>query len=106
MVSKFHGNVENYYSSSYGLLQENSLPEKFGGDITLTNILLPEVGSHMLTHLSTERIHDDNSVIKRDSVKRSEKELKRTHKLYSKFKFSKNKDCIYSKQCMLVFLAC
>ena len=50
----------------------------------------------MLTHLSTKRIHDDNSVIKRDSVKRSEKELKRTHKLYSKFKFSKNKDCIYS----------
>ena len=88
--------ARKHYSSSYGLLQENSLPEKFGGDITLTNILLPEVGSLILTHLSTKRIHDDNSVIKRDSVKRSEKELKRTHKLYSKFKFSKNKDCIYS----------
>ena len=39
LVEKFHGNAENYYSNFYGLLQENLLPKKFGGDITLTNIL-------------------------------------------------------------------
>ena len=28
------------------------------------------------------------------------------HKLYSKFKFSKNKDCVYSKQCLSILLCC
>ena len=28
------------------------------------------------------------------------------HKLYSKFKFSKNKDCVYSKQCVSILLCC
>ena len=38
--------VENYYLNFCGLLQESLLSKKFGGDITLTNILLPEVGNH------------------------------------------------------------
>ena len=49
-----------------------------------------------------------------DSVKLSERELKSSqyivgyvvHKLYSKFKFSKNKDCVYSKQCISILLCC
>ena len=28
------------------------------------------------------------------------------HKLHSKFEFSKKKDCVYSKQCLSVFLCC
>ena len=52
------------------------LPEKFGGDITLINILLPEVGNHISTHLSTKKVHEGNSTIKRDSVKYSVRELK------------------------------
>ena len=59
-------------------------------------------------HFSTKKVHYDNPTIKYDSVKRSERELKRlqcivgyvVHKLHSKFKFSKNKDCVYSKQCL------
>ena len=47
MVEKFHGNAENHYSNFYGLLQKNLLPKKFGGDIPLTNALLPEVGNHV-----------------------------------------------------------
>ena len=74
-VEMFHGNAENYYSNVYGLFQENLLPKKFGGDITLTNILLPEVGNHILMHLSTKRVNYDNTTIKYDSVKLSEKEL-------------------------------
>ena len=90
------------------------LPEKFGGDITLINILLPEVGNHISTHLSTKKVHEGNSTIKRDSVKYSVRELKSLQntvgyvirKLYSYFKFSKNKDCIYSNQCVILLLCC
>ena len=84
-------------------MQENLLPKKFGGDIILTNILLPKVRDHILMHLSTKKVHYDNPTIKYDSVKLSERELKSlqhivghvVHKLYSKFKFSKNKDCLF-----------
>ena len=48
VVEMFHRNAENYYANLYGLLQENLLPKKFGGEITLTNILLPEVGNKWL----------------------------------------------------------
>ena len=103
VVEKFHGNAENYYSNFYGLLQENLPPKKFGGHIILTNILLPEVGNHILMHLSTKKVYYDNPTIKYDSVKLSERELKSlqhivghvVHKLYSKFKFSKNKGCLF-----------
>ena len=56
VVEKFHGNAENYYSNFYGILQEHLLPKKFGGDIILTNILLPDVGNHILMHLSTKKV--------------------------------------------------
>ena len=54
-------------------------------------------------HLSAKKVHNDNPTIKYDSVKLSERELKSlqhivghvVHKLYSKFKFSKNKDCLF-----------
>ena len=75
--------------------KENLPPKKFGGDITLT------------MHFSTKKVHYDNPTIKYDSVKRSERELKSLqciHKLHSKFKFSKNKDCVYSKQCLSILL--
>ena len=49
-----------------------------------------------------------------DSVKLSERELKSlqyiigyvVHKLYSKFRFSKNKDYVCSKQCLSILLCC
>ena len=62
-------------------------------------------------HLSTKKVHYDNPTIKHDSVKLPERELQYivgyvVHKLYSKFKFSKNKDCVYSKQCLSILLCC
>ena len=104
MVEKFHENAENYYSNFYGVLQGNLLLIKFGGNITLRNILLLEVVNHSLMHLSTKKVYCDNSTTKHNSVKRSERELKSSqyiiywyvvHKLYSKLKFSKNKDCSF-----------
>ena len=64
--------------------------------------------------MSTKKVHYDNPTIKYNSVKLSERELKSlqyivgyvVHKLYYKFKFSKNKDCVYSKQCLSIFLCC
>ena len=105
VVEKFHGNAENYYSNFYGLLQESLLPKKFGGDI---------IGNDILMCLPTKKVHYDNLTIKHDSVKLSERVLKSlqciigyvVHKLYSKFKFSKNKNCAYSKQCVSILLCC
>ena len=47
-ITKFHGDAEKFYCSFHGLLQDNLLPNKLGGDITLTNILLAEIGNHLL----------------------------------------------------------
>ena len=49
------------------------LPKEFGYDITLANMLLPEVSNHVSMHLSTMKVHYDNLTIKYDSVKLSEK---------------------------------
>ena len=76
VVERFHGNAENCYSDFFGLLQENLLPKKFGDDITLANVLLPEVTNHVSMHLSTMKVHYDNLTIKYDSVKLSKKNSK------------------------------
>ena len=63
-------------------------------------------------HLSIKKVHYDNPTIKYDFVKLSQRELKSLQytvgyvvpKLYSKFKFSKNKDCAYSKLCLSIML--
>ena len=43
IVEEFHRDTEKYYMNLYGLLHENLLLQKFEGDITVTNILLPEI---------------------------------------------------------------
>ena len=73
---------------------------------------MPELGNHILMHLPTKKIHYDNPTVKYDSVKLSKREFKIlqyiivyvVHKLYFKFKFWKNKDCVYSKQCLSILL--
>ena len=39
VITKFHGDAEKFYCSFYGLLQDNLLPNKFGGDITSKYII-------------------------------------------------------------------
>ena len=64
-------------------------------------------------HLSTKKVHHDNPTTKYDFVKLSKRELKSlqytiglvVHELYSKFKFSKNFICVYSKQCLSILLS-
>ena len=65
-------------------------------------------------HLSPKKVHYDNPKIKYGSVKLPEREFRSSqyivgyvaHKLYCKFKFSKNKhkDCVYSKQSLSILL--
>ena len=47
VVEDFHGDAEKYYMNFYGVNHENLLPQKFEGDITVTNILLPEIANHL-----------------------------------------------------------
>ena len=54
VITKFHGDAEKIYCSFYGLLQDNLLPNKFGGDINLTNILLAEIGNDLLSFLASQ----------------------------------------------------
>ena len=43
IVEEFHRDAEKYYMTLYRLLHENLLLQNFEGDITVTNILLPEI---------------------------------------------------------------
>ena len=54
VITKFHGDAEKFCCSFYGLLQDNLLPNKFGGDITLMIILLAEIGNHLLSFLASQ----------------------------------------------------
>ena len=106
VITKFHGDAEKFYCSFYGLLQDNLLPNKFGRDITLTNILLAEIGNHLHLHC---KLHENPLSTPKIISERDQKSLQYiaryvVHKLYTKFKFSKNKDSEYSKQCSSILL--
>ena len=93
--------------SFYGLLQDNLLPNKFGGDITLTNILLAETGSLFCLFFSKSECKPHANPLSTPKIisERDQKSLQYiagylvVNKLYTKFKFSKSKDSEYSKQC-------
>ena len=61
VIKKFHGDAEKFYCSFYGLLQDNLLPNKFDGDITLTNMLLAEIGNHLLSFLASQNAFSDST---------------------------------------------
>ena len=98
----------------YGLLQDDLLPNKFGADIiTLTNILLAEIGNHLLSFFSKSecKLHKNPLSVPKIISERDQKSLQYivgyvVHKLYTKFKFSRNKDSEYSKQCSSILLCC
>ena len=52
--TRSHGDAKKICCSFYGLLQDNLLPNKFGGDINLTNILLAEIGNDLLSFLASQ----------------------------------------------------
>ena len=99
--------------SFYGLLQDNLQANKFGADITLTNILLAEIGNHLLSFFNKSecKLHENPFNTPKILSDRNQKSLQYTawyvvNKLYTKFKLSKNKGSEYSKQCSSVLLCC
>ena len=113
VVTEFHGNAEKFYSAFYGLLQDNLLPQKFDGDITISNILLTEIGNHILSFLSKSKFQPlENRSSMSTSI--SERELKSlqyiggyvVHKLYKKYRFCKNKNSEHNKQRATILLSC
>ena len=61
IIEKFHGDTEKYYMSFYGLLHENLLPYKSEADITVTNILLPKIATHLLIYYAKSGGGTDDS---------------------------------------------
>ena len=81
------------------LLHENLLPQKIEGDITVTNILLPEIANHLLIHYAKsgggtdDRKNDctnsDYSAIPELGIKSLQYiDGYVIHKLYKRFKFT------------------
>ena len=83
----------------YGLSYENLLPQKFEGDITVTNTLLPEITNHLLIHYAklgggTDDVKNDCSNTDYSVI--PEQEIKSLqyiagdvfHKLYKRFEFT------------------
>ena len=61
VITKFYGDAEKFYCYFYGFFQDKLLPNKFGGDITLTNILLAGFGNHLLSFFSKSecKLHEN-----------------------------------------------
>ena len=110
IVSDFDGDAERFYSQFYGLLVDNLLSQIF--DCTTdANVILTEVGNHILLHLSSK---DTKTVpaVKPSSI--TDKELKCLqyvagfvlHKLHSKFKFAKKWSSSFNRPCIAILQAC
>ena len=93
----------------YGLLHKNLLLQTFEGDITGTNIVLPEIGNHLLVHYAkpgggTDGSRNDSG--NSDSSATPEREIRSLqyiagyviHKLYERLKFTKKNKNLYSQQ--------
>ena len=112
MISEYTGDAEKCYAVFYGLLCDNLLPTKFE-DLPDTNILLAEVGTCMLLHLSGEPSVVSRNMDSYENTILSEKELSTiqylsgyvVRKLYSKYKFVKSPGQ-FEKQYLSILFAC
>lgn len=111
LIDEHTGDGEKFFTGFYGLLDENLLPSKFH-DITLTNILMMEVGNLVLIHLDSGFKNQSQPEKKVSPV--SENEIKCLqyvsgyiiHKLHNKFRFSKSFSKYYNRQCVAILKAC
>ena len=93
LIDSFDGVAEKVYSYFYALFLHNLLPQKFD-DKTLTSTLMSELTNEILVHLSGCK----HLELEPKDCSLPEKELKTLqylagfciHKLYTKFRFSRN----------------
>ena len=111
IIDCYNGDAEKFYSKFYTLFLDNILPGKFV-DKNLTNTLLAEVANGLLAHLS-----GSNKITTEPGEKLlnlPDKEMKSIqylagyviHKLYTRFRFSKNSASYFHQQCYLILHAC
>ena len=109
LIDSFDGVAEKFYSYFYALFLNNLLPTKFD-DNTLTNTLMSELANEILVHLSGCK----HLELEPKDCSLPEKELKTLqylagfciHKLYTKFRFSRNSASAFHNQYCLILHAC
>ena len=114
-MEDFSENAKKFYSGFYGLLLDNVLTLKFE-DETLTNILMTEAANHILIHLSggSDIVSLQPPPSKKSEHVLAERDFKSlqyiagyiVHKMYTKFKFSKNCKSDHSQQTLTILKAC
>ena len=109
LIDSFDGVAEMFYSYFYALFLNNLLPSKFD-DKTLRNTLMSELAGEILVHLSGCK----HLELEPKDCSLTEKELKSLHylagfcihKLYAKFRFSRNSARAFHNQYYLILHAC
>ena len=109
LIDSLEGVAEKFYSYFYALFINNLLPPKFD-DKTLTNTLMPELANEILVHLSGCK----HLELEPKNCSLPEKELKTLHylagfcihKLYRKFRFSRNSARAFHNHNCLILHAC
>ena len=105
VIDIFQGDAENFYSTFFGLMSDNLLPNHFNHACD-SNTLLQEAANDLLQHLSG--VKEKLTPVMETKFEISNKEIKSLHylagfvihKLYKTFKFSKKeKDHVYNSQC-------
>ena len=111
VIDCYNGDAEKFYTKFYSLFLENVLPTKFDNK-SLTNTLLAEVANEILEHLSGNSTTITTEPKNKISI--PDKEMKSLqylagfviHKIYTKFRFSKNSASLFHQQCCLILHAC
>jgi len=112
VIRKFKGDGEKFFSTFFGLMKENLLPDHFN-ECRITNALMQEVCVAVLNHLSGNKLNDIQTKVKQVTI--SDKEIKSLeylagfviHKLYKKLKYSKvHASSFYNVQSCFILQAC
>ena len=109
LIDSFDGVAEKFYSYFYSLFLNNLLPPTFG-DKTRRNTLMSELANEILVHLSGCK----HLELEPKDCSSPENELKTLqylagfciHKLYAKFRFSRNFARAFHNQYCLILHAC
>ena len=113
VISDFNGDAERFYCQYFGLLTDNLLSSKFK-DGFISNTLLQEVANEILSHLSGTNVHPTEEIEPIASGIICEVELKSLqylagfviHKLYNRFRFSRNSNSVFHTQYCLILQSC
>jgi hypothetical protein len=110
VIGKYNGDAEKFYSLFFGLMSDNLLPKHFD-DLGVSNTLMQEVANDVLIHLSGKN-EEQNLLETKPTI--HEKEMRSLeylagfviHKLFKKYRFSKNCNSVFNFQSCSILQAC